>query len=222
MELVIGVSLSPQWCQEIWKCSSQTAGGLLQARSRKGERWGWKYLFYVWSQVTGFHLRENRDKTWLLICREKEGKEKNTGASPTNKSYWLWDEIISSGGIRLWSASALYSVSLSPVSSLEMVRKVVFPAMNVRVGASAPVWWVSARWVRPDARISDLQAIPVALQRVDSQEGVGSVLLWLENRCRMLWSVRHHAGSQELLLALTVPCSAMDVSMKQKCSKLAA
>lgn len=152
--LAIGVLLLlPQWCKEIRKSSSQTAGGSLQARGRKGERCGWKYVFCVWSQVTGFHLRENRDKTWLWIYREKEGEEKNTGASPTNKSYWLWDEIISSGGIRLWSASALYSVSLSPVSSLEMVRKVVFPAVRVCVGVSAPVWWVSARWVRPDAKL---------------------------------------------------------------------
>jgi len=39
-------------------------------------------------RLTGFQLRENRGKAWLWIHREKEGKE-NTGASPTNNSYWL-------------------------------------------------------------------------------------------------------------------------------------
>lgn len=116
--------------------------------------------FCFWSQVTGFHLRENWDKTWLWIYRENEGKEKRVGASPRNKSYWLWAEIMLSGGMRLWSASASYSVSLSPVSSMKMVGKVVFLAC---VGVGAPVWWVSARWMKPE-QSWDLQAVPVGLQ----------------------------------------------------------
>jgi len=136
--------------------------------------------FCLWSQVTGFHLRENWDKTSLWIYRENEGKEKRVRASPTNKSYWLWAEIMSSGGMRLWSASASCSVSLSPVSSLEIVGKAVFPAC---VGVSAPFRWVSARWMRPEAKLRFTSG-SCWLARADSWEGDVSIL---KDRCSMLW-----------------------------------